>query len=238
MTEWDAATAAFIASTLRSSAPLLFVLLGECLTQRTGVINLGIEGEMLMGAVFGFIVAAETGNPWLGIAAGAAAGMGLSIVHAALCIGCHANQIASGLAVMLLGIGLSAYIGRPYVGSAIDGLGAVNAGPLGAIPILGAVIEQITPTVVLAIALVPIAALFLARTRTGMIWRAVGESTEVVTALGLNAARTRIAAISVGGILAGLGGAALSVDYTLTWAQEMTKGRGLIAVGLGHGVAE
>lgn len=232
MIEFDAAMAAFIASSLRSASPLLLVLLGECLSQRTGVINLGIEGEMLMGAVIGFIVAAETGNPWVGIGAGAVAGMALSFVHSALCLGCRANQIGSGLAVMLLGIGLSTYIGRPYVGSAIDGLGSVDPGLFGVIPILGDVLGRITPTVVLAVALVPIVAIFLARTRTGLIWRAVGESTEIVTALGFNATRTRFVAISVGGILAGIGGAALSVDYTLTWAQEMTKGRGLIAVGL------
>lgn len=205
-------------STLRSAAPLLLVLLGECLTQRVGRINLGIEGQMLVGAVAGFAVTAATGEPGLGLAGGALAAAALSLVFAGLTVAAAANPFASGLAVWMLGFGLSAFFGGGLVGVRIEGF-ALGTGGL-------------TPTVLLALLLVPVTALWLFCTRTGLRWRAVGESPESARALGIVPWRVATAGIVVGGLFSGLGGAALSIDTTRSWAEGMTAGRGLVAVGL------
>lgn len=205
-------------SALRSAAPLLLVLLGECLTQRVGRINLGVEGQMLVGAVAGYGVTAVSGEPWLGMAAGAAAGAALSAVYALLTVAARADQFASGLAVWMLGLGTSAYAGSGLVGLRIEGF-AVGA-------------TGLTPTLWLAVALVPLVSLWLYGTRTGLAWRAVGESPSAARAAGITPWKVIVAGIATGGVLSGLGGAALSIDHTRTWAEGMTAGRGLIAVGL------
>ncbi|WOB06245.1 ABC transporter permease [Piscinibacter gummiphilus] len=205
-------------SALRSAAPLLLVLLGECLTQRVGRINLGVEGQMLVGAVAGYGVTAVSGQPWLGMVAGAAAGALLSAVYALLTVAARADQFASGLAVLMLGFGVSAYAGSGLVGLRIEGF-ALGAGGT-------------TPTLWLAVALVPLIGLWLYGTRTGLVWRAVGESPPAASAAGITPWKVIVAGIAAGGVLSGLGGAALSIDHTRTWAEGMTAGRGLIAVGL------
>lgn len=205
-------------ATLRGATPLLFVLLGECLTQRVGRINLGVEGQMLVGAVAAYGVAAASGQPWLGLLAGALAAAALSGVYAGLTVAGHANQFASGLAVWMLGYGLSAYAGASLVGRRVEGFAPLAGG--------------LTPTIVLALALVPLAALGLYGTRTGLRWRAVGESTAAARALGITPAPVVAAGVLLGGALSGLGGAALAIDFTRTWAEGMTAGRGLVAVGL------
>lgn len=207
-----------LVSALRSATPLLFALLGECLTQRVGKINLGVEGQMLVGAVAGYAATAATGNAWLGLAAGALAGALLSGVYALLTVAAHANPFASGLAVWMLGAGLSAYAGSGLVGVRIDGFAPLAWG--------------LTPSILLALALVPLTALWLYRTRTGLHWRAVGESITSARAAGIATSAVVVGGIVAGGLLSGLGGAALSVDYTRTWAEGMTAGRGLVAVGL------
>jgi simple sugar transport system permease protein len=233
MAEIDAvAFATWIAASLRSATPLLLVMLGETLTQRTGVINLGVEGEMLMGACVGFAVAAATGDPLAGLAAGAVAGLALSTVHAGLVLGAKANQIGSGLAVWIIGLGLTSYYGRAFVGGKVDPLRPLSADFPDAPAFARTILDQITPTAPLALVLAVLAGVWLYRTRTGLVWRTVGESAEVARALGIRPAAVRLQAILLGGALAGLGGAVLSVDYTQTWAQDMTKGKGLVAVGL------
>jgi general nucleoside transport system permease protein len=207
-----------VVSAIRSATPLLFALLGECLTQRVGKINLGVEGQMLVGAVAGYGVTAWSHSPWLGLLAGAAAGAVLSLVFAALTVVATADPFASGLAVWMLGAGLSAYAGTALVGLPIEGFAPFAFG--------------FTPTMLLALALVPVTAVWLFHTRSGLRWRAVGESTEAARAAGITPWAVVIAGIVVGGVLSGLGGAALSVDYTRTWAEGMTAGRGLVAVGL------
>jgi general nucleoside transport system permease protein len=205
-------------SSLRSATPLLFALLGECLTQRVGRINLGLEGQMLVGAVAGYGVAAFTGDAWLGLAAGAAAGALLSAVYALLTVAVPANPFASGLAVWMLGYGISAFVGTGLVGMRIDGFAPLEFG--------------LTPTILLALALVPLIGLWLYRTGPGLRWRAVGESPETARAAGIVPWRVVASGIVTGGVLSGLGGAALSVDYTRSWAEGMTAGRGFVAVGL------
>lgn len=217
----DSANALFdglLIASIRAATPLLFVLLGECLTQRVGRINLGVEGQMLVGAAAGYGVAAASGHPWLGLAAGAGVGTALSLVYALLTLPARANQFASGLAVWMLGFGLSAYAGAGLVGQPIDGFAPLAGG--------------MTPTMVLALALVPCIGLWLYTTRTGLRWRAVGESPAVAKAAGVRPELTIALGIAAGGLLSGLGGAALSVDYTRTWAEGMSGGRGLVAVGL------
>lgn len=217
---------------LAAATPLIFVTLGETLTQRTGVINLGVEGEMLFGACFGFGAAMATGSPWIGLATGALAGAGLSLVHAALVLGARANQIASGLAVWILGLGITSYAGRRFVGGQVNPLPRPDAATLREIPVLGPGLAQAGLAALIAVLAVVMAAWWLAQTRTGLVWRSAGESAQITRENGLDPVRARLSAIVTGGCLAGFGGAVLSIDYTQTWAQEITKGQGLVAVGL------
>lgn len=222
----------WVAAMLRSSTPLMMVTLGETLTQRVGIVNLGVEGQMLCGACVGFAVAAATGSPMLGFAAGAAAGLLLSFVHAALCLGCNANQIGSGIAVFTLGLGLSSYFGRTAIGGKVTGLAPLAGSEFAGVPFAGPILTQLTPIAPLAILIVLIAGLWLYRTRTGLNWRVAGESFQTARALGIKPLAIQAQGILAGGLLSGFAGAILSVDYTQTWANEMTKGRGFVAVGL------
>jgi general nucleoside transport system permease protein len=220
------------AAMLRSSTPLMMVTLGETLTQRVGIINLGVEGQMLGGACTGFAVASLTGDPLLGFAAGACAGALLSAVHALLCLACGANQIGSGIAVWTLGLGLTSYFGRGFVGGNVIGLPTIAGPGFTEVPLLGAILTQLTPTAPAALFLVIVVGLWLYRTGTGLNWRIVGESFETARAIGLRPRLVQLQGILVGGLMSGFGGAILSVDYTQTWANDMTKGRGFVAVGL------
>ena len=213
---------------LRSATPLLWALLGEIITQRAGIINLGVEGQMLVGAATAFGVTARTASPWLGLACGALAGLTLSTMHAVLCLRYRANQFASGLSVWMIGFGVSGYLGGPLVGQSITGFAPLSATWLGHLPLVGG----LTPTVLLALgATLPCAAL-LYWTRLGLCFRAVGESTAAARVAGLNVPALQTAAVLFGGALSGIGGAALAIDYAQTWAEGMTRGRGLVAVGL------
>ncbi len=217
-------------SALRSSTPMSFVLAGEITGQRAGVLNIGVEGQMLVGAAGGFAVASTTGNAWCGLLGGALAGLLLSAIFALLCLICKANQITAGVAILLLGSGLSAYFGIPYVGRQISGFSPFSIA--GVPDWMEAILHQITPTMLLALVVPLILGGFLFRTRTGLRWRAVGESTKVAWGFGFHPVRYRFAAILLGGFLSGFGGAALSVDYTKGWSEGMTAGRGLVAIGL------
>jgi ABC-type uncharacterized transport system permease subunit len=217
-----------LAAALRSATPLLWTLLGETVTQRAGIINLGVEGQMLLGAAAAFGVTALTSSPWLGLAAGALAGAALSTAHALLCVRLRANQFAAGIAVWMIGSGGSAYLGAGLVGQSVQGFAPLSEGPLRAVPVLG----ELTPTVLLALPAVLLVAVVLYWTRFGLALRAVGESAEAARIAGLDVGRLRTCAILLGGLASGVGGAALSIDYAQTWAEGMTKGRGLVAVGL------
>jgi simple sugar transport system permease protein len=215
----------FLGAALRSATPLLWTLLGETVSQRAGIVNLGVEGEMLVGAAAAFGVTAHTGSPWLGLVAGAAAGAGLSLAHSLLCLRFRANQFASGLSVWMIGYGVSAYWGAPLVGQSIAGFAPLTAG--GWSPL-----AEVTPTVLLAVLAAPLLAAWLYWTRAGLAVRAAGESADAARLAGVRVEAVRAAAISLGGLCAGIGGAALSIDHAQTWAEGMTKGRGLVAVGL------
>jgi general nucleoside transport system permease protein len=217
-------------SALRSSTPMAFAICSEIMAERAGIVNIGIEGQMLVGAAAGFGVTVVSGNPWVGLLAGAVAGAALSSLHGILCLVCRANQTVSGIAVMAIGVGCSSYFGTPYVGRRISGFAPMSFPrlPAGLAGFLG----SISPTMVLGIATPLVMCAFLYMTRWGLRWRAVGESPTAARVLGINPALYKWAAILVCGLLVGVGGAALSVDYAKGWSDGMTSGRGLVALGL------
>jgi ABC-type uncharacterized transport system permease subunit len=207
-----------LGSIAMAATPLVFAALGELVTERAGVLNLGVEGMMLMGAVCGFIAVASGAHWAVGAAAGALAGACLACLFAALVLGFAANQVASGLALTIFGTGLSALVGSNYVGTPVDKIPAVLWG--------------LDPMVFAALAMSAGMAFWLYRTRQGLILRAVGENAEAAHAHGHAVLRVRLLAILFGGAMSGLGGAYLSLAYTPLWAEGMTAGRGWIALAL------
>ncbi|HOV28610.1 MAG TPA: ABC transporter permease [Synergistales bacterium] len=221
-----------LSAAIRSGTPILYATLGEILTEKAGVLNLGLEGLMLLGAFSGFSATMVTGNPWVGLAAAVCVGMAVSALHAFLCVTMGANQVVSGLAITMFGTGMSALLGKAYVGETIRGLGILPVPVLAKIPLLGPVLFNHDPLVYLSYVLVGLACWFISSTRWGLTLRAVGENPRAVDAAGLSVARLRYAYTMVGGGLAALGGAYLSVVYTQMWVEMMTAGRGWIAVAL------
>jgi len=224
--------AELVVLTLAAGTPLVFAALGELITEKSGVLNLGVEGMMLVGAVTSFIVAATTRNPWLGIGAGILAGVALSLVFAVLTLSLMANQVATGLALSLFGVGLSAFVGLNYVGIVINGIGPLAAPGLSDLPFLGKLLLGHNPLVFLSLALFAAIQRFLDRTRPGLIVRAVGENPQSAHAIGYPVVRIRYLAVMFGGACAGMGGAYLAVAYTPMWTEGMTAGRGWIALAL------
>ena len=223
---------ALIALTLAAGTVLVFAALGELVVERSGVLNLGVEGMMLTGAVSAFIVAAATGDAWLGVLAGIIAGAGLALVFAVLTLSLMANQVASGLALSLFGIGLSAFVGLPYVGHVITAIRPLAIPGLSDLPVLGTLLFAHSPFVYLSLALFALVHGFLFHTRAGLILRAVGESPESAHAIGHRVIAVRYAAVLFGGACAGLGGAYMALAYAPMWTEGMTAGRGWIALAL------
>jgi simple sugar transport system permease protein len=224
----DALRAAIPAGT-----PLLLGTLGEIYAERSGVLNLGVEGMMIMGAVAGFGTTLATGSPWLGLAMAALVGGLLALIHAFVSITLRANQVVSGLALTMFGLGLSGLIGKRYVGTPLPfRLRSFPIPVLSDIPILGPLLFQHDPLVYVSLALVPLLWLILFRTRAGISIRSVGESPATADALGVNVYLVRYLCVFLGGILAGLGGAYLSVVYAPAWIEGMTAGAGWIVIAL------
>lgn len=217
---------------LRSGTSVMLASQGELISERAGVINLGTEGCMLAGALGGFATTVWTGNPWLGALAGGLCGMLLSLIHACLVLDRGANQLASGLTLMFFGIGVTAFLGRSFVSEQIVGFNPVPIPVLSDIPVLGEVLFNHDPLTYLSMLLVPALWFVLFRTRIGIILRAAGEREEVLFAYGVNPRLVRYAAVLAGGFLAGIGGAQLSVAYTHSWVENMTAGRGVVAVAM------
>jgi len=218
--------------TLAAGTPLVFAALGELVTEKSGVLNLGVEGMMLVGAVSGFIVTAKTHSPWLGVAAGTAAGAALSLAFAVVALSLLANQVATGLALSLFGIGLSAFVGLPYMSVVIQGIRPVSIPGLSTLPLVGELVFGENPLVYLSLVLFALVHVFLNRTRAGLVLRAVGESAHAAHAIGYRVIAIRYAAVLFGGACAGLGGAYLAIVYTPSWVEGMTAGRGWIALAL------
>jgi simple sugar transport system permease protein len=224
--------ATLVALTLAAGTPLVLAGVGELVTERSGVLNLGVEGMMLVGAVAAFIVAATTGAPWLGVSAGMLAGAALSLLFAVLTLTLMANQVAAGLALSLFGVGLSAFVGLGYVSVVIDGIKPLAISGVSDLPFFGKLLFAHSPFVYISLLLVAAAQWFLFRTRAGLILRAVGESPESAHAIGYSVVAIRYAAVAFGGACAGLAGAYLAVAYTPLWTEGMTAGRGWIALAL------
>jgi general nucleoside transport system permease protein len=224
--------AQLVVLTLAAGTPLVFAALGELVTEKAGVLNLGVEGMMLVGAVTAFIVAATTKSPWLGVVAGMLAGAAVSLVFAGIALSLMANQVATGLALSLFGVGLSAFLGLPYVSVVIDPIKAFDLRGLTDIPFLGKALFGHNPLVYVSLLLFGAIQWFLYHSRGGLIVRAVGESPQSAHAIGYPVAVIRYLAVMFGGACAGLGGAYLAVAYNPSWVEGMTAGRGWIALAL------
>ena len=218
--------------TFAAGTPLVFAALGELVVEKSGVLNLGVEGMMLVGAVASFIVAARTQSPWLGVGAGALAAAALSLIFAIIALTLRANQVATGLALSLFGIGLSAFVGREYLSIVIGGITPMTVSGLTDLPVIGRLVFGHNPLVYASLVLFVAVHWFLYRTRAGLVVRAVGESPQSAHAIGYRVIAIRYAAVLFGGACAGLGGAFLAVAYTPSWVEGMTAGRGWIALAL------
>lgn len=226
------ALAPLIAATLSAGTPLLLAAIGILIHERTGVVNLGVEGMMLVAAVLAFFAVHITGSYALGFAVGSLAGMLLAALFAFFALGLHANQYAAGLALALFGAGLSSFIGIPLSGVSLPAREADGVPLLRDLPFVGTALFSLHPLAYLSMGLVAVVAWFLFRTRAGLVLRAVGESPASAHALGYSVQGIRFAALLFGGACAGLGGAFLSTVYTPLWADSMTAGRGWIALAV------
>ena len=223
---------AILLTVITASTPLLLAASGELVVERAGVLNLGIEGMMIIGAACGFAGAYTTGSILFGALCGIAAGTALAGVFAALTLGLAANQVASGLALTILGVGLSGLIGTDYVGQKIVGAGHLHIPYLSDIPFVGKVLFGQDAFVYISVALIIGIWYFLYRTRPGLVLRSVGDNHASAHALGYPVLKIRTLAVLFGGACAGLGGAYLPLAYTPFWISGMTSGRGWIALAL------
>ncbi len=221
-----------ILGALGATTPLLFASLGEMVVERSGVLNLSIEGMMATGAAVAFAIATMTGSHTLGFASGALAAAALSLIFAWLVLASLANQVAAGLAIGLLGLGVSALVGKPFEGNTIAGLGKLNILGLAKLPVIGPILFGQDIMVYAGIAFIAIAAFVFKRTKLGLIIRAVGEAPSAARDIGYPVLRIRLCCIVFGGLLAGIGGAYLAIAYTALWAEGLVAGRGWIAVAL------
>ncbi|EAQ25501.1 sugar ABC transporter, permease protein [Roseovarius sp. 217] len=221
-----------LASLMVASTPILLAALGELVVERAGVLNLGVEGMMITGAICGFAMAVNTGSPLVGFIAAAAGGAVLALLFALLTQFALANQVASGLALTLFGLGLSSLLGQGYVGIKPPPTARLDLPILSDLPLVGRVLFSHDLMVYFALALVALVWALLKYTRAGLILRAVGENHEAAHALGYKVVRIRILAILFGGACAGLGGAYLSLVRVPQWTEGMTSGAGWIALAL------
>jgi general nucleoside transport system permease protein len=222
-----------LATAIASATPVLLAAQGELLAERSGILNLGVEGMMLLGALTGFAVTNATGNALLGIAGAATAGAALAFVHAFFTITLRANQIVTGLSLAIFGGGLSSLFGQSYVGRPPRAtIGDAALGPLADIPFIGPILFDQSPFFYAALVITASIAFFLSKTRPGLVLRALGERPEAVDVFGMPVAQLRYIYVVIGGALSGVGGAALSLSYTPSWVENMTAGRGWIAIAL------
>lgn len=219
-------------ATIIAGTPLIIVALGQLVAEKSGVLNLGAEGMMAMGAVAGFAVTYLTGNPWLGVLAGMAAGALMSFLFAVVVLTLMGNQVATGLALSIFGIGLSAFVGKPYESEILETVATVRIPLLADIPVIGGPLFNQQSLVYFSWALFGGVAWFLYRSRPGLLLRAVGESPSSAHSIGYPVIRIRYMATLFGGAMAGIGGAFLSVFYTPLWVEGMVSGRGWIAIAL------
>ena len=221
-----------LVSVITAATPLLLAALGELVAERAGVLNLGVEGMMLVGAICGFATMTWTGSAVLALLAAAAAGACLAALFGLLVLTLASNQVATGLALTLFGLGLSALVGQNFVGHPIEPLAKLAVPGLSTLPVVGPLLFSHDALVYFSVAATAGVAWFLSRTRGGLILRGVGEADSSAHSIGYDVIRIRYFAVLFGGAMAGLGGAYLSVAYTPMWVEGMTAGRGWIALAL------
>ncbi len=221
-----------VASLMVAATPILLAAIGELVVEKSGVLNLGVEGMMIIGAICGFAMAVESGSPFLGFIAAAVGGAVLALLFGLLTQVALANQVASGLALTLFGLGLSALLGQSYVGVKPPPTGQLDIPVISDLPVVGPILFSHDPVLYFGIALVVAVWAMLKFTRAGLILRAVGESHDAAHALGYKVVRIRIMAIMFGGACAGLGGAYISLIRVPQWTEGMTAGAGWIALAL------
>jgi len=221
-----------LAAAVQSGTPILYATLGEIFTEKSGILNLGIEGIMMVGALAGFVTSKLTGSPILGFFIGGCAGALVASLHGLVCLSFQGNQVVSGLALTIFGIGLADYLGTPFIGQRAPGFSQMPLPILSEIPFFGPVLFNHDPLVYTSYLIPPLMWIFFRYTRWGLGVRAVGEYPQAAYAGGLRVVGYRWAGILVGGYLVGLGGAYLSLAYTHLWTNGLSAGRGWIAVAL------
>ncbi len=228
---WWGVVIGVLAGAVRGGTPFLLVSLGECLTEKSGKINLGLEGTLLLGAMSAYAVSYKTGNPWIGVLAAGGAGAALGALHAWLVSRPKVNDIAAGIALLIFGTGCAFYLGKPYIQPSAPQLPGIPLGAWSSTPQIAAAL-RISPLFVAGVSLAFAMNWFFRSTRWGMIVRAVGDSPAAARAMGLSVPRTRFLAISAGSALGGMGGAHLSLFYPGAWSEAISSGQGLMAVAL------
>ena len=228
---WWGVPLAIAAGTMRGGTPFLFVSLGECLTEKSGKINLGLEGTLLTGAMTAYATSYLTGSPWLGLIVAGIAGMVLGFIHAWLCQQPRVNDVAVGIAMIIFGSGIAFFFGKPFIQPSAPKLPTIDLGGWSSMPALQSAL-QISPLFLLGVAIAPLMLWFFKSTRWGLFIRAVGDSPDAALAMGVSIKQVRMLCIIAGSFLAGLGGASLSLYYPGVWNENISSGQGLMAVAL------
>ncbi|MGE0846144.1 MAG: ABC transporter permease [Flavobacteriaceae bacterium] len=223
---------AIVTATVIAGTPLVYAALGELVTEKSGVLNLGVEGMMLVGAISGFITATVTGSVWLGILVAAIAGMAMALIFAVFAISLRTTQVATGLARSIVGAGLSSQLGRGYFGVAFVRPDSAVYDFFHGIPLIGPALTAFHPLVYLSWAIFAAIVWFFSRSRLGLVIKAIGEAPSSAHAIGFSVIGLRYAATLFGGAMAGIGGGYLALIYTSLWVENITAGRGWIAIAL------
>jgi ABC-type uncharacterized transport system permease subunit len=221
-----------VLSIITAATPLLLAATGELIAEKSGVLNLGVEGMMLVGAVIGFAATVHSGSTVVGVCAGVAAGVAMAMVFSVLSLSLLANQVATGLALTIFGTGLSALMGTGYVGTALQPLPKLDIPGISDLPVLGPILFHQDALVYASFLLLAGVGWFLYRSHAGLVLRSVGDSHDAAHAIGYPVLRIRYAAAAFGGGMAGLAGAYMSLAYSPSWSENMTAGRGWIALAL------
>ncbi len=228
---WWGVPLAIIAGTMRGGTPFLFVSLGECLTEKSGKINLGLEGTLLLGAMAAYGTSYLTGSPWLGVLAAGLAGAFLGCIHGWLSQQFRVNDVAVGIAMIIFGSGLAFFFGKPFIQPSAPQLPTFNLGAWSGNPAVQSALA-VSPLFLLGLAIAPAMRWFFRSTRWGLYIRAAGDSPEAAKAMGISIFKVRLISVIVGSFLAGIGGAALSLYYPGVWTERISSGQGLMAVAL------
>lgn len=228
---WWGVPLAILGGAIRVSTPFLFVSLGECITEKSGRINLGLEGILVMGAMCGYAASLATGNPWLGVIAAGLAGFVLGLLHGLICSLPRVNDIAVGIGIMIFGTGLAFFLGKPYVQPKAPTLPAIPFGAWSDSPQVRAALE-VNPLFLIGIVLALALGWAFRNTRWGLVVRMAGDSSDAARAMGYSVVAVRTLATAAGGFLAGVGGSFLSLYYPGSWSEGLSSGQGLMAVAL------